>query len=97
MSIRKDNTKIYSVRLDKDLIEDFVWSCKNLPISYKASALIESYMKYIIEMSKDYKESGHCKMGFLKKNGTTVLYDSVGQQLSFSIDSKDINYEKKRE
>lgn len=90
MSIRKDNTKVYGVRLDEKLINDFISSCHSLPIVYKPSSLIESYMKYIISLADEYKNTGKCKMGFLKKDGAIVLFDSVGQQSEFNFDSRDI-------
>lgn len=94
MGIRKDGTKIYGIRLNSQLIDEFVNSCHSLPLSYKPANLIESYMQYIISLSDEYKKTGQCRMGFLKKNGAIVLYDSVGEQLEFDFSSEDIEYEK---
>lgn len=68
-------TKSFSIRTDKELIDDFNKACAGLPISFRPRALIESYMKYIVDVEKEYEKTGDIKLGFISnKKGEIILY-----------------------
>lgn len=50
--------KVYGVRLEEEVIEEFKKACLVLPIALKPSALIDGYMKSIIDASKVYQRHG---------------------------------------
>lgn len=80
------NTKSFSIRTDRELIENFNKACYGLPISFKPRALIESYMKYIVDVENEYKKTGDIKLGFLSTSkGEIIIYseNSKMNQLQF--------------
>lgn len=54
--------KVYGVRIEEDTTKAFKKACESLPVSLKATVLIESYMKYIIQSIEEYKKGGALKI-----------------------------------
>lgn len=93
-NIRKDNTKIVGFRVDKDLLEKFNQSCLELPIRFKSKDLIESYMKYICNITDDYRTTGRFKLGFVSgRKKETILFDIEDKQRSLHIQKSKHNEE----
>jgi hypothetical protein len=72
--------------MEEDKIEEFNNACNDLPVSFKPNELLRSYVDYIINTSKNYKKTGHIKMGFLTYENSIVLLNLEGKQ-------KQINFE----
>lgn len=79
-------TKMLGLRLDTQLIEDYRNACEGLPIMFKHKSLIESYMQYIIDSEKYYRETGKLKLGFITFNNNVVLYNQEGRQESIDYE-----------
>ena len=50
--------KVYGVRIEEEVIEEFKKACLVLPIALKPSALIDGYMRSVIDASKVYQRHG---------------------------------------
>lgn len=48
----------YSLRITQSVIDNYKFAVDNLPINFKASALIEEYMKSIIEANNKFEQTG---------------------------------------
>ena len=85
------STKVYGFRMTEDKIEEFNDACNALPLALKPNELLRSYVDYVINTSKNYKKTGHIKMGFLTYENSIVLLNLEGkqEQINFEGDSNE--------
>lgn len=76
-------TKNIGIRTDEYRIDSFKQACEDLPLSFNARKMIESYMDYVIDTSNKYKETGKIKFGFVEYDGNIVMCNMDGQQKYF--------------
>ena len=83
---KSTDSKIYGLRLPVSKIEEFNQACHSLPLLFKPSKLLLSYIDYIISVSNEYKKTGFIKLGFIGLNENIVLIEMDGKQTSFNFD-----------
>lgn len=80
------NTKMLGVRLESELVDSFKDACHNLPITFKPSELLKTYMQHIVSTSEQYKKTGKCSLAYFNSFGKIVIIGNNGVQEDFVFD-----------
>lgn len=73
-------SKVYSFRTNEELYNQFQKAVFDLPIKINAAKYLENYMKYIIEISEDYRKGQPIKIGFVTNKKNVVFFDMKDKQ-----------------
>ena len=86
--------KVYGVRIEEEVIEDFKKACLVLPIALKPSALIDGYMRSIIDGANNYEKSGELDLE-IRVAGDSVFKLLSSENKDFIISGKLVTEVKK--
>lgn len=76
----------YSIRVTDEVIIGYKDALTKLPILFKASALIEEYMKSVIVIANEYEKTGHLDMAITCNGKEVIRLKSQGQQKNLDME-----------